>query len=466
MNCCRTFSISTMAGVMAFAGLAASGQEAKGPENPPAKAVEGAVQQSEAKAILRSAREAWGKVKSVTFKSRAEHAPIGDRAPTIFLADVAMERAEAGWKVSSKGELKSGEAGKGRPFQVAFDGVTARSVRSFDREVVESGGFTDQADLMAFFSAEKASPPIVWELLTASPLASADGATLVFEGKKDVDGESCDAIRIEPRQADRAKGIDPIDAAGGRYYFGVKDGILRRVERFRPKAAGPAGNEDARKVIRTVTFSDFAINKGVSAEAFVVSVPEGFEVKADERKVRAEKAAKAAKEREESAKRGGDNNLLAVGSVAPDWSHKDATGKEVKLADLKGKVVLMDFWATWCGPCKAVMPDVQRIHDQYKDKNVVVLGMNAWERDGDPAKYMKDNKFTYGLVMKADSTAQAYKVSGIPTFYLIGPDGKILYNAVGAGPEHGKTIRSKIDAALAEMAKAPAEAKAPGDAKK
>jgi hypothetical protein len=68
--------------------------------------------------------------------------------------------------------------------------------------------------------------------------------------------------------------------------------------------------------------------------------------------------------------------------------------------------------------------------------------------------------------MKSDSTAQAYKVSGIPTFYLIGPDGKILYNAVGAGPEHGKTIRAKIDSALAEMAKAPADVKAPGDAKK
>ena len=126
-------------------------------------------------------------------------------------------------------------------------------------------------------------------------------------------------------------------------------------------------------------------------------------------------------------------------------------GKEVTLASLKGKVVLLDFWATWCGPCKAAMPTIQKISEDYKSKDVVVLGVNTFEQKPDAAKdYLAKKKFTYGCLLKGDELAKAYGVTGIPTLVIIGKDGKVASTEVGMSDESGAMTRKAIDAALAK----------------
>jgi thiol-disulfide isomerase/thioredoxin len=153
-------------------------------------------------------------------------------------------------------------------------------------------------------------------------------------------------------------------------------------------------------------------------------------------------------------------SAISAGAKAPDFTLKDRAGKEWKLSSLRGKVVLLDFWATWCGPCKMAMPGVQKLHEKYKDRPVAVLGMNCWERNpnADPADYMKQMKFTYPLLLKADEAATKYHVSGIPTFYLIDPDGKILLAFAGAGEDKTHQAEIAIDQALAKLAARPPSA--------
>lgn len=113
------------------------------------------------------------------------------------------------------------------------------------------------------------------------------------------------------------------------------------------------------------------------------------------------------------------------------------------------KPVLVDFWATWCGPCKAAMPSIQKISEDYKGKDVVVLGVNTWERkEGAGKKYMDDKGYTYGCLLKGDDLAKDYGISGIPTLVVIGKDGKIALIEVGFGPTGDKGLRTAIDAAL------------------
>jgi thiol-disulfide isomerase/thioredoxin len=144
---------------------------------------------------------------------------------------------------------------------------------------------------------------------------------------------------------------------------------------------------------------------------------------------------------------------FAIGEAAPAFALQDPEGHEVTLASLKGRIVLLDFWATWCGPCKMAMPGVQKIHEHYAGKAVSVFGVNTWERAGPkaPAKYMHDQGFTYGLLMKGDELAKQYGVPGIPTFVLIGPDGKILYTSVGVGEGGEDKIKEIIDKALGSI---------------
>jgi thiol-disulfide isomerase/thioredoxin len=143
---------------------------------------------------------------------------------------------------------------------------------------------------------------------------------------------------------------------------------------------------------------------------------------------------------------------FSPGDLAPPFSLKNQLGADVTLDSLKGRVVLLDFWATWCGPCKAAMPSVQALHDQFKDKPVTILGVNTWEQGSKAAeralKYMTDNNYTYSTLLKGDNLAKTYGISGIPTFVLIGPDSKIIHIAMGFSDGEKDHLQSMINKAL------------------
>jgi peroxiredoxin len=134
--------------------------------------------------------------------------------------------------------------------------------------------------------------------------------------------------------------------------------------------------------------------------------------------------------------------LLPIGDAAPDWRLFDAEGKTHSLAEYRGKVVVMDFWATWCGPCALVMPRMQKLHEKFADKGVVVLGVNAWEKS-DPVTLMKKKQFTYELLLKGEEIADAYKITILPVIYIVGPDGKIIYCHEGPSDKNLATLIEK-----------------------
>jgi cytochrome c biogenesis protein CcmG/thiol:disulfide interchange protein DsbE len=118
---------------------------------------------------------------------------------------------------------------------------------------------------------------------------------------------------------------------------------------------------------------------------------------------------------------------------APDFSLRDIDGKAVRLSDFRGKVVLLDFWATWCGPCKIEIPWFIEFERKHKDKGFAVIGVSMDEEGWDVVKpFISRMNVNYRVVIGNDSTAQAYGgIDALPTTFLIDRDGKIAATHVG-----------------------------------
>jgi thiol-disulfide isomerase/thioredoxin len=127
-------------------------------------------------------------------------------------------------------------------------------------------------------------------------------------------------------------------------------------------------------------------------------------------------------------------------------------GEPHRLADYEGKVVLVNFWATWCPPCRKEMPSLERLYQQFKDQPFMVLAVNQWETDDHVFSYMGElNVFPeFPILFDSESTiSEAYGVRGLPTSVIIDQHGRIRYRAVGGRefdhPEMVKLISELLD---------------------
>jgi thiol-disulfide isomerase/thioredoxin len=127
----------------------------------------------------------------------------------------------------------------------------------------------------------------------------------------------------------------------------------------------------------------------------------------------------------------------AASSKMPAWILQDVDGKTVKSSDFAGKVVILDFWATWCPPCKAEIPGFIDIQKKYGDKGVAVVGVSL-DQEGPTAvkPFMKQLGMNYPIVMGDDKIVQDFSgIEGIPTTFIIDRSGNVVSKHVGYGDE-------------------------------
>jgi peroxiredoxin len=139
---------------------------------------------------------------------------------------------------------------------------------------------------------------------------------------------------------------------------------------------------------------------------------------------------------------------LVVGSKFPDFNDNDITGKPLSLADYKGKVVLIDFWATWCRPCVAELPNVQKAYDKYHPKGFEIVGVSLDEDKAKLESFTKQQKMTWPQIFDGkaweNKLAQKYGVNSIPATYLLDGEGKII-----AKDLRGSALEEAVAKALA-----------------
>jgi len=119
----------------------------------------------------------------------------------------------------------------------------------------------------------------------------------------------------------------------------------------------------------------------------------------------------------------------AEGKLFVEIDGKDMEGKEVALSDYvgKGKYVLADFWASWCGPCKGEIPNLRKLHEQFKDRGLTVLGIFVWDKEENLRKAVEEEKVTWPQIFDSENVALGlYGIDGIPQIILFAPDGTIV----------------------------------------
>jgi len=138
-----------------------------------------------------------------------------------------------------------------------------------------------------------------------------------------------------------------------------------------------------------------------------------------------------------------DDHPPIVGNAAPDFTLRDLDGAPVTLSELHGKVVLVNFWATWCRPCKKELPVLQRLADEYPD-DLVVLAINWQERADDARAYFEENGLTMRVLLDRGGVYDQYRLQGLPDSFFIDREGTL------AAFQFGELSESKARERLAQ----------------
>lgn len=144
-----------------------------------------------------------------------------------------------------------------------------------------------------------------------------------------------------------------------------------------------------------------------------------------------------------------EQTLTAIpgGVMAPDFNLPDTTGSMHKLSDYRGKVVIINFWTTWCPPCREELPSMNRAWHTIKDEGIAMLALNMGEDEDTIFIFSADYPTDFPVLMdQSGEVIEQWPVKGLPTTYVVAPDGTIAYRAIGSREWDAKELLDKVRA--------------------
>lgn len=381
----RTAAVFVVLGIVLTSGVARAAEDADGPKVSP-----------EAKAVIDQVRDAYLKLKTleasgtmsidmdVAGKPRKETVNFTSyfAAPLKF-----VHTAEKG--------ITLGSTGEGLYIFAADENVYARFPALKGRT---AGG--DLPEPLGSMLSQQ-NPSLVFAL---SPDAGAE----LLEDLASV--EKAPDVMIGGTAYTVLKGVGT-NGSAAELVIDPRTHLLRRVTLDMKKAIEAQGAPDVKKAHVVFDYSKTTIDPALKADQFAWSAP------ADAKEVSV-----------------GQDSALE-GKDAPDFELAMLDGKKVKLSGLKGSVVVLDFWATWCPPCRQSLPHLDELNEKVKGKGVKVFAVNSQEDAGKVQKFVTDTKLTTPVLLDEKGvTSEPYELTAIPKTVVVGKDGKIVKVFTGFNP--------------------------------
>jgi len=140
-----------------------------------------------------------------------------------------------------------------------------------------------------------------------------------------------------------------------------------------------------------------------------------------------------------------------VQGAAPDFTLKSQSGKNTKLSELRGQVVLINFWASWCGPCRQEMPLLEKLYQRYRPLGFTILGVNVEEDPTAANKLLKEISVSFPVLFDSENTvSKLYKVRGMPSTVIVDRDGNMRHLHTGYQPGYETEYQDQVRALLKE----------------
>ncbi|MHC4767369.1 MAG: TlpA family protein disulfide reductase [Planctomycetota bacterium] len=371
-------------------------------------------QTPDARTIVEAAVESMRAAQTVTYDAELE--VRGGDSWRIVTGHVQLARSEAddasdpvGGRLAVRGEIRRSSSSKADPFEAAYDGEWTRRTRVGAGVLLRGHpGFGGDELLRGSFGELIVHEFLVPDLLTKERQAP----HVSWSGRSPVDVVACDVVEVRRRDMDQ-----PVE-----WFFGVEDHLPRRMRRNFRSARGT-------QVESVLTLSNIKVNTDIDPAVFTLETPKGFTVETVGKRPPRE---------------------ITIGQPCPNWELTASDGKTHRLSDYRGKLVLLDFWASWCPHCKNAMPAVQKIHDTYSGRGVAVFALNCRDRGAvDPVAFVRGLGYSY-LVANGNEVTVDYRVGALPSFYLIDGEGRLLHRDTGYSEEKERQLIAIIERYLDE----------------
>lgn len=303
-----------------------------------------------------------------------------------------------------------------------------RFYRSADAPATRPTGTELGQDVNALLAGQ--NPSLLLAVVVDAAAEVLEGVTKVEKGQDVRIGEAAfPTLKVTaPKGVEVTMAIDPATH------------LLRQVTTGLAGSLREQGQPDAARMLVTIDYTTVEAGSAIADERFAWAAPQGAK----------DVTARAAPGLMADRPEGPDAFAKALeGKAAPDFTLKGMDGKDVKLSALKGSVVLLDFWATWCGPCVQSLPKLNKLYDGHKEAGLKAFAVNVKEEKEEVEAFVTKSKLTIPVLLDTEGkTGELYKYPGIPATLVVAKDGTVKRAVIGSGPKNHEAIEKAIEEAL------------------